>query len=644
MKRERSSDCPFGLRFLFSVFSFLIAIIISQCTSNTSGQISDQNEDQNQNEQPPSECKSPTDCINSNGEAPQGCLWECQQGECKMVGSCDQNPNDGMNDDDSVDDTEPSCLSEILGVMQEGLCSCECLDCDCNQIDCRCDLTCYQVPPPPGCVVEVDENGQIVIDGNQLENCVLECETESDLIQEMPCILNDCIIPPNDINIDIQPQTQEIESSAQLELEREIRPVDVLFVVDNSFSMADDQMASFCAMDKFLDAASANGANVDVGAINTDLANPTTGLLEITNPGSCQLPLVDCQCRADGSLPPKPAGWEACDFSQGGDWIDASKPDNWNILKQTIVQGEERLCGCEGGLQQAFRLFAQMEIDGKFSGTYETVVISDEDANGDDGTTQHLCPFNGSLDQDLQNKLKNTSLGFNPPTPVGTQKSCKDDLAAFYMYYFQSRGIMVHGLIYDQACGGTTTEKTGEIYEKVIEATNGHQASICDCNAFQPFMEDVGNTTSDMSTQLCVDDPTEAEKIESGLDVVTLYYTEGGVEEIVARSASDGWRFDPNTDCFILSGSWEKKMGSFRVDYKGGPTQVVFEDVEVCLDSFNPIVSSIVVTCDVNGQDEKVPQSDSNGWSLQTVGGKKCLVFTGSWREQQLQCSLEYRE
>ena len=94
----------------------------------------------------------------------------------------------------------------------------------------------------------------------------------------------------------------------------------------------------------------------------------------------------------------------------------------------------------------------------------------------------------------------------------------------------------------------------------------------------------------------------------------------------------------------MFTGIWKEEPRDCSVEYKETEDQVIFHDVEVCPVDFDPIVSSIVVTCDVDGQGTNVPQSDTNGWSLQTIGGKQCLVFTGTWSENALTCSLEYRD
>jgi hypothetical protein len=516
--------------------------------------------------------------------------------------------------------------------MEEGLCSCTCENCQCTRLDCACHIDCYQEPPPAGCILNLDSDGNLVIDNHHFENCDLQCREEGDLTDEMACTLNNCVPPPTIIDIHIDPEQEP--GAAELALERHIREVDVVFAVDNSLSMEDDQMASACAVDKFLDAATADGGQITAGVINTDLSSPTTGLLGITNPNDCTVQVNDCQCGPNGELPPPPSDFRACRFDQNGDWIEDP-----NELKKTIMQGTGLFNSHESGLQQAFRLFAHLEIQGKFLGPYETVIISDEEADGDG----RLCPFDASLDEDLKAQLKDSRYGWNPPTPTGTEASCEQDLIDFFSYYFVSRKIMVHGLIHADTCDDGLFEETSIIYKKVIQATKGHQAPICDCGAFDSFMEDVGNTTSNISTQLCVDDPAAARSIQDDLPSVVVHYAEGGADVKVPQSATDGWTFDAATGCFVLSGAWEDKMGFFRVEYQRAPEQADFEDVTVCPANFDPIPSSIVVTCELNGQNTQVPQSTTDGWSLQTVTSQNCLMFSGSWSEQALPCSLEFR-
>jgi len=97
----------------------------------------------------------------------------------------------------------------------------------------------------------------------------------------------------------------------------------------------------------------------------------------------------------------------------------------------------------------------------------------------------------------------------------------------------------------------------------VVHATGGNVAPICKCNAFSHFFTEVGAIASGESTQLCLDSFIPIRQIEEGSNQVVIYYIEDGADNLVPQSTSDGWNYDSQIDCFVLTGSWQNKMGSF---------------------------------------------------------------------------------
>ncbi|MCB9558420.1 MAG: hypothetical protein H6707_20055 [Deltaproteobacteria bacterium] len=522
------------------------------------------------------------------------------------------------------DPTNAGCIRDRVELSKDPRCTCVCSDCDCRDIQCKCDAACYG---DPSCPISADAAGTGQTGASwPHQNCELSCAPLSDLVQELVCSVNNCELKQQTLALDPQPTPAENVEN----LQRAAKRVDVLFVIDNSGSMADDQTAAACAMDGYFDAADAAGAAYQTGVISTDMEGKHPGATRTYDAdgnfvGAPKLMGVNtscteqlsCQC-VDGA----PSGERdppICTFNASGGWIDTSSADARRRLKQTVVQGSNG-SNKEGPLEQAFRFFLDLEQRGQFAGPYEIVVISDEDADADD----RLCPFN-TVD-------RSTSVGnWHPPQPLNTQDSCKADLAAFYRWYFQSRGIVVHGVLTTDVCGSSRQGRGPELSSitlEVIQATGGHHTPICQCQDYQAFFASVGKTTGQLSTSLCLaQQPTEAKTI-------AVTYTEGGQSQQVPRSLSDGFSYDATTNCLTFHGAaWQNAMGSYRVSYQS----VSGASSKACFPAkIDPLEQTIDVTC----AGVSVPKDAQNGWRLDPRDD--CLLFSGQYGDVKGPCRVSY--
>jgi hypothetical protein len=531
------------------------------------------------------------------------------------------------------DPTNSGCVSDRVEVPAGEQCVCAFDSCDATAVSCSCDLSCYA---GEDCLIVVNDDGNVTTSDGLLGSCDLTCAPEDDLSDEMTCSASNCEIEPNvvEINPASSPTPPAVSS---FEAERQVTEVDVTFVVDNSGSMVDNQMAAACAIDSFYATASENGAAYQTGVLTTDmlgdrqapggtydkysgefLAPP--GLMSLAAP--CDTAV---QCNAECNATIDEAA--LCSFAAEGEPLDSDAPGAQETLRQLIVQGDDG-SNYEGGLEQAFQLFAEQERQGTFdyAAPHEVVVISDEDADADlDGTTQWLCPF--------YRPERNTDAlpGFDPPVPGNTMESCHQDLIDFYTYYFTTRQIVVHGLLFTSDCNDGSTESNGSIYLAVIQASGGVADSICHCERFDDFFSEVGQSTSTLSTEMCfsgsLPDPS----------TMTVVYAETG--EVVPQSSVDGWTLDAELNCIVMHGAWLSRYGSYRVEYvdPDAPPPAP-QPPQACLPAgVDPLLDTIHVFC--NGQE--VPPSAANGFTFDPVSD--CFTFHGAFEGVDgTTCTLEY--
>jgi hypothetical protein len=549
----------------------------------------------------------PENCANGN--------WNCTGNKCQAA--CGGSDGTG-------------CISDRVVPPTNASCSCECVDCNCTGFNCTCDLNCYV---SNDCLIGTDADGNPVTNDSTLGTCDLSCKPEDDLSEDMGCTASNCELQPNTttVSLEVEPGSP---GTKEMDMNREIKDVSVLFVIDNSPSMADDQMATACAMDSYFAEASANSASYQTGVITTDMLGYEPGTTvtyddsgNLVQPpslvglnGSCDAVL---QCTCGTGVTPSADDIQVCNFKNPGSWIETNTADGQKQLKQEVVQGDHG-SRYEGGLEQAFQFFAAMEKNGTFasSGPYEVVVISDENADADD----FLCPFN-AVDRNTTG-IPN----FNPPTPQNLDSTCQSDLTAFYLYYFTSRNIMVHGLLYTTDCAHESIEEIGEIYLAVIQATGGAWASICHCENYEDFFTHVGQSTSTLSTSLCFN----GENVDPNTLIVT--YTEGGASQEVPRSDNEGWSFDAGTSCIVFHGTWQSRYGSYHVEYQDPNASAPTPDsATACLaQGIDPLINTIAVTCG----GVPVPQSSTEGWTYDSA--THCFTFHGSFATSAASCEISY--
>lgn len=533
---------------------------------------------------------------------------------------------DGGESGGSSDGGTGDCKSDRVSPPQGTGCTCHWVDCEASRLACVCGLECYQ--DDSDCLISTDPDGHGSSDDPTLGECgAIECVPEDDLSEEMRCDATDCHPTPNTTSIEPVSDPPVLTPSI---FDGDRTPVDVrvLFVVDNSRSMADDQAAAACAMSSFFDAASAKGASYQTGVITTDIWGDGTGsactvpnktyahgtfvgapkLIGLS--GDCTNPL-SCTC------PDESYAYDVCRFNQEGQWLSSSDPESQDKLRKLIVQGQA-CSNYEAGLENAFQFFADMERNGTFDPDIpsQVIFISDEDPFAEDTVCSGFDRQTGTIPN------------FNPPAP--TPGDCHKSLIDFYSYYFTSRNLIAHGLHSIDRCSEHSKDPVG--YREVIEATGGELASICECGGFPEFFAKIGEKTADLSTALCFPDGVDPDPA-----TIVVTYTEGNASEPVPESAVDGWTLDTSRSCLNFSGSWGGRHGSYRLEYidRNIPPEPV--DPVACLDqSLDILEDTLSVKCGA----ETVPSSATNGWTFDPA--TYCLTFHGDWVDATCAFTVEY--
>lgn len=515
-------------------------------------------------------------------------------------------------------------------------------ECDPTKVTCVCDLECYG--DQADCLINPDGSSS----DSTVGECVVECEQEDDVSLEMMCSL-DCPAPT--VVVDINPVVDVAPPTIQsLVVEREAKDIAVLFGMDVSLSMANNQVASACVKENFIEAATQNGGQFSFGALTSDTegehaaSNSTydrngnyigpPGLVQLD--GSCSRVLTcgpNADCNADVTQPP-------CDMKpQVGADLEPYEPPapgepdlSAERLGQILYMGEDG-SPCEMTIHNIYLYFYDLETKGALDTgqARQVVIVTDEDTTCNSLGSLKACPF-GTYELP-------TPSGFTPPTRTG---NCKQDHINFFGAYFQSRNIKVNALVFFEdavngiRCESQSTEIEGVVTKGVAEYTGGHVASLCDCDSFASFFQDIGGSTSTLSTELCFQDSLP--------DPKSMQVTYLATSEIVSQAANasgDGWVLDPQLNCIVMVGSWQDKQGSFQIDFVDLNKPPVVLDPTACLPagSVPPHSDTIEMTCE--GHSGLIPQDSVNGYTIDDI----CFTFHGEYADVDgASCTVTYQD
>lgn len=520
------------------------------------------------------------------------------------------------------------CVRDRVAAPDGGQgCSCQWSDCQATQAFCGCDTGAGGSEP------DIPFS-----DGCETPNCHWH-----DYLGFI-CDINGCKEPPYPPPPPpIRPVVTTVNEGQAHEVAFDRKPVTVrvLFVVDNSLSMFDNQMAAVCAIDSFFETASANDAKYEIGVITTDMfgdmAQNRSGDV-CTNPGStydketkvfrnspglvglskqCDFS-PECVCGTNEEL----NGGTPCAFNNNGNWVPSGSSESEERVKKLMAQGDA--CShYEGGLEQTLQFFVDLKRKGELDGSipYEVIFVTDEDADAraTDGGKAWLCPAS-SVQRGLDD-------AFSPPPLSSSEADCSQSLAEFYTAFLEQHQIIAHGLLYTPDCANESTESVGSIYQAVIDATNGQSESVCHCERFSQFFSRVGQTTSHLSTSLCLRDS------EPELSNMVVSFVDGGNTQVVPQSATNGWTYDQGINCVLLHGrSWENRYGNYRLTYQTPGMSVTM----ACLQA-DAIPSTIRVHC----EGVEILESSTDGWTFDPESD--CLHFHGSrWEGSSCAFDIKY--
>jgi len=331
-------------------------------------------------------------------------------------------------------------------------------------------------------------------DGGQ-DNCELHITSDAGNVEEL-------VVPLRGEGTRVREQTDEyVQTSGQI--------VDVLFVVDNSGSMCDEEENLAANMDDFVQQAALFQVDeYQVGVVNTEIADdaifnaaspdPDRGKLlgdpRIVNTangggGTAAQHVIDVGCNGAGA---QESGLEAARLALSDPWIREEEAGDCNG-DDGCQDGEECVAGKCVGWNRGFL---------RDEATLEVVFLSDEE------------------DQS--------------PARV-----------SFYVDFLKSiKGFRNEGLLHASAIvgppGGCQTNNgaadAGNRYIDVVEATNGSWHSIC-ADDFGPALEEIGNRAFGLRVQFF---------LSRVPDPATITVTVEGAPR------PDGWEFDEDSNSIIF--------------------------------------------------------------------------------------------
>ena len=374
--------------------------------------------------------------------------------------------------------------------------------CDIKLEGCSPEFKLKNVPPIPAC----DENGGGIV-----------------LTQSSPQEL-DVVYAPQDINSDscalaiyensdVPSVTIPLYGSGTYDDEQTDvftqlsgQMVDVLFVVDNSGSMSDEQNSLSSNFDHFVSAAGAWNTDFQIGVITTDM--------EEMNNMAAKL--------------------------MGAPRFVTSGNDNVSSFKSNVKVGDNG-SGTEQGL-----MAAQTALTAPLSSTYKPLTQCNADADCPDGAKciesalQLGTSYCGGYNMEFLREDATLEIVF-----VSDEQDQSTANLTFYIDFFKSiKGFANENLFHAHAIVGPSggcdgaggSAGDGSRYRDVATETGGKIHSICDSNWAQK-LEDIGSIAFGLKVQFFLSRPAIPETIVVSVD---------------GQVCADGWEFQPDTNSVLF--------------------------------------------------------------------------------------------
>ncbi len=516
---------------------------------------------------------------------------------------------------------DPHCLKGWVSLPSaHNAYSCECLDCLCNTRQCKFeDCSCRN--PEADCPIIADEfgNGEVqpTAEGLDCLGAVSCDQEEEDSCNPFQCTITECEVPIESTLSN--PAPKAVQASFEF-----TRNASMLIAVDTSGSMRNNQEASACAMQAFFDNAqdswSLGIATQNVGPLFSSNGIPLEPHLVGLSDPEC-IPERTCSCKGGTSSGGGESRGTKCTeaFTTNGTMMTSEDAGARELLQKLIVQGgNESSDADEGGLEMCFA-HVLWQLRNKQPPMSQCLVITDEQANSD----RRVCQMQARRGPETASVLlEEFGIDFTPPANQNSGESCDDDLIEFYSAFFKKFNVQINAIVEPsrsrvyqavaEATGGLSfnieehcmfpeffgniglenLERRGRtcrpglgdaagikvVYSKtqevVPEASNGQDGWVPDPEG-----------ATDVQKRDCIVLTGEWAK-KAGKFEVTVTEVEGVKErtecleptksirvtkvlveakEEVPQSSTDGWTFDPGTNCVHFHGSWKTDSRVFEI-------------------------------------------------------------------------------
>ncbi|MBM4365932.1 MAG: hypothetical protein FJ102_06925 [Deltaproteobacteria bacterium] len=311
------------------------------------------------------------------------------------------------------------------------------------------------------------------------------------LLLLVPCVIG-C---ENDRNLNRIRQTDEFDQAPS-------NMVDILWVIDDSTSMQEEQAAVVAAAEDFLTQLETEDMDFQLGVITTDMesTNQMAGRL-LGNP-----PYLTSECRLDG---------------------DPSDCTYGEQFKENVVQGT-------GGSDQ------EKGLEAAIAAVSVPLVETFNDGFVRDGAMLMIVNLTDENDCSDGGRFGPSSTGedcytqYDDLTPVpDLVRSLKDAKAG------TDDEVVMSGIIGPDAEVGCQTAVPGKRYQQAIQLLSGVEANIC-LSDYAPVMESLGLAATGILTNFQLTNAADA--TEEGDMTVTVTNPDGTSAE-VTKDDTEGWSY-----------------------------------------------------------------------------------------------------